>query len=77
AAGENLYTETNASGIPVINLPGEDNTGTIMQGYTEASNVFVVDEMVDMIQAQRAYEIVSKSVQTSEDMLQLVNNLKR
>ncbi len=77
AVGKNLFVETEASGRPIIDLPGEQNTGVIMQGYTEASNVQVVEEMVNMITAQRAFEIVSKSIQVSEEMLQVANNLKR
>jgi flagellar basal-body rod protein FlgG len=77
AIGENLYVETEASGPPIVNLPGENGTGTIMQGYVEASNVRVVEEMVNMITAQRAFEIVSKSIQVSEEMMQTANNLKR
>lgn len=75
--GENLYAESDASGEPVVSMPGEEGTGTVMQGYTEASNVQVVEEMVNMISAQRAYEIISKSIQVAEDMLQVANNLKR
>jgi len=75
--GQNLYVETDASGEPVISVPGEEGTGTIMQGYTEASNVQVVEEMVNMISAQRAFEIISKSITAAEDMLQVANNLKR
>ncbi len=75
--GNNLFVVTEASGEPVIYGPGEEGTGVIMQGYTEASNVQIVDEMVSMITAQRAYEIVSKAIQVSEEMMQVANNLKR
>ncbi|MFP4164778.1 MAG: flagellar basal-body rod protein FlgG [Chitinispirillaceae bacterium] len=75
--GGNLFATTDASGLPIVTYPGEDGAGSIMQGYTEASNVQIVDEMVDMISAQRAFEIVSKSIQVSEEMLQVANNLKR
>jgi flagellar basal-body rod protein FlgG len=75
--GNNLYTETEASGQPTINAPSEDGMGTLAQGYLEASNVQIVDEMVNMISAQRAYEIVSKSIQVSDEMMQVANNLKR
>ncbi|HEX3019415.1 MAG TPA: flagellar basal-body rod protein FlgG [Chitinispirillaceae bacterium] len=75
--GGNLFQVTDASGEPVVSYPGEEGTGTIMQGYTESSNVQVVDEMVNMISAQRAFEIVSKSIQCAEDMLQVASNLKR
>ncbi len=75
--GNNVFSTTDASGEPVFTYPGEEGTGTIMQRYVEASNVQIVEEMVNMISAQRAFEIVSKSIQVSEDMLQVVNNLKR
>ncbi|MDR0331678.1 MAG: flagellar basal-body rod protein FlgG [Chitinispirillales bacterium] len=75
--GGNLLGVSDASGIPIISLPGEEGTGTLLQRYVEASNVQLVDEMVNMIAAQRAYEVVSKAIQTSEEMLQVANNLKR
>ena len=75
--GRNLFTQTAASGDPTNGTPGEDGFGTIAQGYLEMSNVSVVDEMVNMITAQRAYEINSKAIQAADDMLQVANNLKR
>jgi flagellar basal-body rod protein FlgG len=75
--GGNLYEQTEASGEPVIGSPGEDSLGYLMQGYLEASNVDVVQEMVRLIAAQRAYEINSKMINTAEDMMQISNNLKR
>ena len=75
--GRNLFVETAASGNPTVGTPGEDGFGTIAQGYLEMSNVSVVDEMVNMITAQRAYEINSKAIQAADDMLQTANNLKR
>lgn len=75
--GNNLLVETDASGSPVIEMPGENGMGQLSQGYVEASNVQIVEEMVNMITAQRAYEIVSKSIQVSEEMLQTANNIKR
>ncbi len=77
ALGDNLFVVSDASGMPIINMPGEEGVGTIMHGYVEASNVQIVDEMVNMITAQRAYEIVSKAIQVSEEMMQVANNLKR
>lgn len=77
AAGGNLYTVTEASGRPIVNLPGDEGMGLLQQGYVEASNVELVDEMVNMISAQRSYEIVSKSIQVSEDMMDVINRLKR
>nr|WP_299239891.1 flagellar basal-body rod protein FlgG [uncultured Halomonas sp.] len=67
--GENLYLETNASGPRNDSVPGLNGAGTLYQGYVETSNVNVVEEMVSMIQTQRAYEINSKAVQTSDEML--------
>ncbi len=67
--GENLYLETTASGPRNENIPGLNGAGRLYQGYVETSNVNVVEEMVNMIQTQRAYEINSKAVQTSDEML--------
>ena len=77
ALGENLFGESDASGEAILETPGQNGMGSLMQQYSEASNVQVVEEMVNMITAQRAYEIVSKSIQVSEEMLQVANNLKR
>lgn len=77
AEGGNLYMQTESSGEPTIGIPGEDGLGVIRQGYLEVSNVDVVQEMVNLISAQRAYEINSKMVTTSEEMLQVANNVKR
>jgi len=74
--GMNLYLETEASGDPITGIAGEDGLGSISQGYLEMSNVRVVDEMVKMISAQRAYEINSKSIKAADEMLQIANNLK-
>ncbi len=75
--GGNLYEPTPASGAAIIDEPGVDNMGTIAQGKLETSNVMIVEEMVNMIMAQRAYEISSKGVTTSDEMLQIANQLKR
>lgn len=75
--GGNLYEETGASGTPETGNPGENGFGRTIQGYIEASNVNIVEEMVALIVAQRAYEINSKSVQSSDEMLQNVANMKR
>jgi flagellar basal-body rod protein FlgG len=75
--GDNLYQETQASGTAIDGqTPGTNGIGTLAQGYTETSNVSVVEEMVNMIQAQRAYEINSKAVQASDDMMQMANNMR-
>ncbi|HXU50513.1 MAG TPA: flagellar basal-body rod protein FlgG [Casimicrobiaceae bacterium] len=73
--GENLYMETQASGSPTTSTPGNNGMGTISQGYVETSNVNVVEELVNMIQTQRAYEINSKAVETSDQMLQRLGQL--
>jgi len=73
--GENLFVETAASGSPTTNAPGSNGVGTLNQGFVETSNVNVVEEMVNMIQTQRAYEINSKAVQTSDQMLQRLAQL--
>ena len=75
--GRNLFVPTEGSGDEIIGTPGEDGFGNISQGFLEMSNVSVVDEMVNMITAQRAYETNSKVIQTADDMLQMANNLKR
>lgn len=77
AKGRNLYTPTEASGEAIEGVPGEENLGTIAQGFLEMSNVEVVDEMVQMIVGQRAYEMNSKAIQTSDNMLQTAVQLKR
>ncbi|MEW6228876.1 MAG: flagellar basal-body rod protein FlgG [Bacillota bacterium] len=77
AIGRNLFTVTASSGEPVVGTPGLEGFGTISQGFLEMSNVKVVEEMVNMIIAQRAYEVNSKAIQTSDDMLSIANNLKR
>ncbi len=75
--GKNLYLASAASGDPVVGVPGTENYGAILQGYLEMSNVKVVEEMVKMIIAQRAYETNSKAVRTADDMLTIANNLPR
>jgi flagellar basal-body rod protein FlgG len=77
AVGRNLYRQTTASGDYVEGVAGEEGLGQIRQGYLEVSNVETVEEMVNLIIAQRAYEINSKAIQTAEDMTQIANNLKR
>jgi flagellar basal-body rod protein FlgG len=75
AKGENLYVETAASGTPTTNTPGSNGLGTLKQGYVETSNVNVVEELVNMIQTQRAYEINSKAISTSDQMLQRLSQM--
>lgn len=77
ALGQNLHAETAASGRPEVGVPQEDGFGRIMQGALEASNVEIVQEMIDMIAALRAYEINSKAVQTSEQMASATNQMVR
>ncbi|MES2626061.1 MAG: flagellar basal-body rod protein FlgG [Pseudomonadota bacterium] len=72
--GGNLYLESSASGSPQAGTPGQNGLGTLMQGYVEGSNVNVVEELVSMIETQRAYEMNSKAISTSDQMLQFVNN---
>jgi flagellar basal-body rod protein FlgG len=74
AIGENLFLESGASGSPLIGTPGLNGLGSILQGELESSNVNVVKEMVDMIEAQRAYEVNSKAISTADQMLQYLNN---
>lgn len=77
SAGGNIYEETPASGVADIANPSENGMGSILQGFLETSNVSVIEEMVNMIQAQRAYEVNSKSIQTSDEMLGQIAQLKR
>lgn len=72
--GGNLYIESNASGTAQTGTPGQNGMGTVVQGYVEGSNVNVVEELVSMIETQRAYEMNSKAISTSDQMLQFVNN---
>ncbi len=75
--GRNLAQETDASGSPTTGNPGSDDRGTTQQGFLELSNVSVVEELVNLIAGQRAYEVSSKAIQTADEMLQTANNLKR
>ena len=70
--GENLYAETTASGAPQTGTAGSSGFGTIVQGSLEASNVNVVEELVNMIETQRAYEMNSKAISTTDQMLQFI-----
>lgn len=75
SVGENLYRETQASGAPNESTPGLNGAGSLIQGYVETSNVNVAEELVNMIQTQRAYEINSKAVSTSDQMLQRLSQI--
>ena len=77
SVGSNLVEETTASGTVALGTPGDSSFGKVNQGFLETSNVNVAEEMVNMILAQRAYEINSKAIQTSDAMLQQVNQIKR
>jgi flagellar basal-body rod protein FlgG len=75
--GGSLYQATNASGDPIEGNPGENGTGTILQGFLETSNVDPVKELVTLIKTQRAFELNSQSIQTADQALQTVANLRR
>lgn len=76
--GRNLFLPTPASGDPVVGIPGgQDGLGSLLQGFTEGSNVSVVNEFINMITSQRAYEANSKVVKAADDMYQMVNNIPR
>lgn len=77
ALGQNLYRETTASGTAELGDPNQNGFGGVQQGYLEGSNVSVVQEMVNLILAQRAYEVNSKAVQAADEMMQTSNNLQR
>tara|TARA_B110000444_G_C18733868_1_gene544632 strand:- start:552 stop:1139 length:588 start_codon:yes stop_codon:yes gene_type:complete len=72
--GRNLLKPTEASGAAIVSIPGEGGSGMLMQGSLEASNVNVVEEMVNMIETQRAYEINSKAISAADGMLKFLNN---
>lgn len=75
--GRNLYRENTGSGTAELGNPDENGFGSLQQGYLELSNVKVVEEMVNLIIAQRAYEVNSKAVQAADEMMQISNNLRR
>ncbi len=77
SGGRNLFEATSASGEPMVNNPGAAGFGTIVQGFLEMSNVQVVEEMVNMIAAQRAYEVNSKAIQAADQMLSTATQLRR
>jgi flagellar basal-body rod protein FlgG len=72
--GRNLYQQTSASGAAIVGIPGAQGAGMLMQGSLEASNVNIVEEMVNMIETQRAYEINSKAISAADGMLRFLNN---
>jgi flagellar basal-body rod protein FlgG len=75
--GDNNYINTTASGDAIVGVPGLEGRGGIRQGFVEMSNVQLVDEMTDLITGQRAYEANSKALLTSDEMLGIVNQLKK
>jgi len=75
--GRNLYAETAATGTPQSGTPGEEGFGTLSQGFLEGSNVNIMEEMVNMIAGQRAYEVNSKAIKTADEMLQMTSGLVR
>lgn len=75
--GENLYRSTEASGEPGYAKPGEEGRGALAQGFLEASNVKLVDEIVNLMMAQRAYEVSAKVIQASDELMSMSNNLRR
>ncbi len=75
--GRNLFRESEASGDPILSAPAEEGTGTLRQGFLEGSNVSVVDEIVQLIITQRAFEVNSSVVRTSDEMLQTANNMRQ
>ncbi len=75
--GHNLLLPTAASGDPVTGTPGSEGIGAVAQGFLELSNVSIIEEMVNMIVAQRAYEVNSKCIQVADEMLSMANTLHR
>ncbi|OGL41981.1 MAG: flagellar basal body rod protein FlgG, partial [Candidatus Schekmanbacteria bacterium RBG_13_48_7] len=77
STGKNTFLPTDASGEPVTGSPGSEGFGTLLQGYQELSNVNIIEEMVNMIVGQRAYEINAKAIKSGDEMLAMANDLKR
>lgn len=77
STGKSLYLETDASGSPTTGTPGVDGMGTLLQGFLEMSNVNIMQEMINLIIGQRAYEVNSKAIQAADEMLQMANNVRR
>lgn len=77
AVGKSFFQETEASGTPTTGKPGENGVGTVLQGYLEMSNVNIMQEMINLIIGQRAYEVNSKAIQAADEMLQMANQVKR
>lgn len=77
AMGKNLFMETEASSTPVTGDPGQNGAGTILQGFLEMSNVSIMNEMINLISGQRAYEVNTKVIQAADEMLQMANNVRR
>jgi len=75
--GNNLYTATDKSGDPLTGKPGEEGFGTVSQGFLEASNVKLIDELVGLVLAQRGFEANARAAQASDELLSLINNLRR
>ena len=75
--GDNLYKQTDASGFPTEGAPGQNGVGHMRQGFLEASNVEPVNELIDLITTQRAFELNSKVIQTGDEIMQIVTNLRR
>ena len=76
AIGDNYFLETTASGAPIVATPGSPGFGTVQQGFLEVSNVNVVSEITNLITAQRAYEMNSKVIQASDDMMGTITQLR-
>ncbi|MEM9101498.1 MAG: flagellar basal-body rod protein FlgG [Pseudomonadota bacterium] len=77
ALGTNLYQATEASGQAITDIPGENGMGNILQGYTEVSNVSMIEEMVNLVMAQRGYQLNARVIQVSDQVLETINNLRR
>jgi len=77
ALGANLYVGTDKSGDPLLGKPGEEGFGTLQQGFLESSNVRLTEELVGLVLAQRAFEVNARAIQASDELLSLVNNLRR
>lgn len=77
AVGKNLFLQTESSGAPIVSNPGQDGVGILQQGFLENSNVSIAEELVNLITAQRAFEVNSRAVRTGDEIIQNAVNLKQ
>jgi flagellar basal-body rod protein FlgG len=77
AVGENMFAETDKSGAPIVGKPGDVGVGKLQQGYLEMANVDLIDEMTNLVMAQRSYQLNARVLQAADQVLETINNLRR